>query len=72
MFHGIPNEHAGYNLDICLPTLDPPAVDMSRTLCSTLNVMAMADVPLILASEKFFLKNQITPMGEGNRNDDDG
>ena len=61
MFHGIPNERADHNLDIYLPTKGPPAVDMSRTLCSNLNVMAMADFPLVLASEKFFLKSQITP-----------
>ena len=61
MFHGIPNERADYNLDIYLPTKGPPAVDMSRTSCSNLNVMAMADFPLVLASEKFFLKSQITP-----------
>ena len=61
MFHGIPNEHADYNLDVYLPTPDLPAADMSRTLCSNLNVMAMADFPLVLALEKFFLTNQITP-----------
>jgi len=72
VFHGIPNEHADYNLGIYLPNLDLPVVDMSHTQCSMLNVMAMANFPLVFASEKFFLQNQITPMGEGNRNDDDG
>ena len=61
MFHGIPDERADYNLDIYLPTKGPPAVDMSRTSCSNLNVMAMADFPLVLASEKFFLESQISP-----------
>ena len=35
-------------------------VDMSRTLCSLPNVLAMADFPLLLTLETFYLKNQIS------------
>ena len=69
MFHGIPDERADYNLDIYLPTKGLPADDMPRTLCLNLNVMAMANFPLVLASEKFLEIKY--PLGEGSRNDDD-
>ena len=64
MFHGIPNEHADYNLDIYPPSLGLLVVDMSHIQYSILNVVAMAHFPLILASEKPFLKNQITSSGK--------
>ena len=60
MYHGNPDERADYNLDIYYSTKGPPVVDMSRTLCSHLNVLAMADFPLVLALETFYLKNQIS------------
>ena len=60
MYHGNPDERADYNLDICYSTQGPLVVDMSRTLCSYLNVLAMADFPLLLALETFYLKNQIS------------
>ena len=71
MYHGNPDERADYNHDICYSTQGPLVVDMSRTLCSYLNVLAMADFPLLLALETFYLKKPNIPPGEGNRNDDD-
>ena len=58
MFHGNPGEHASYNHDICYATKDPLVVDMSRTLYSHPNVLAMDDLPLLLVLETFYLKNQ--------------
>ena len=60
MSHGNPDERASYNHDKCYATKDPLVVDMSRTLCSHPNVLAMADLPLLLALETFYLKNQIS------------
>ena len=58
MYHDNPDELADYRLNIYYSTKGPPVVDMSRTLCSHLNVLAMADFPLLLALETFYLKNQ--------------
>ena len=60
MSHGNPDERADYNHDICSSTQGPLVVDMSRTLCSHLNVLAMADFPLVLALETLYLKSQIS------------
>ena len=58
MSHGNPDERADCNRDICYSTQGPLVVDMSRTRCSHPNVLAMADFPLLLALETFYLKNQ--------------
>ena len=58
MYHGNPDERADYNRDICHSTQGPLVVDMSRTLYSHLNVLAMAVLPLLIVSETFYLKNQ--------------
>ena len=71
MYHGNPDERADYNHDICYSTQGPLVVDMSRTLYSHPNVLAMAVLPLLFFLETFFLKKPNIPAGEGSRNDDD-
>ena len=64
MLHGIPNEHADYNLGISPLPLVVLVVYMSHIQYSVLNVVAMGHFPLILDSEKIFLKDQIAFSGK--------
>ena len=71
MLHGIPNEHADYNLGIYLPNMDLPVVDMSHTVFN-----AERDGDGRFSTDPCFgevlLEKSNNLLWEGNRNDDDG